>query len=70
MSYYRIWEYPNSSVPYKHVYMRRDRVEEGRAKSEANTKAILEALQADDKLAESLSRSKRNKNHVLTMHFL
>lgn len=60
MSYYRIWEYPNSSVPYKHVYMRRDRVEEGRAKAEANTKAILEALQADDKLAESLSRSKRN----------
>ena len=67
MSYYRIWEYPNSFVPYKHVYIKRDRVEKGREKASKNTAAILEALKEIDKkneedlkLKESLSRTKRN----------
>lgn len=60
MSYYRVWEYPNSAVPYKHVFIKRDRIEEGREKALKNTAAILEALNADEKLQESLSRSKRN----------
>lgn len=60
MSYYRVWEYPNSYVPYKHVFIKRDRIEEGREKAEKNTTAILEKLKSDEKLKESLSRSKRN----------
>lgn len=62
LSFYRIWEYPSSVVPYKHVYIKRDRdkIIDNAAR---NTSAILDILKEQDregKFAESLSRSKRN----------
>lgn len=63
MAFYRVWEYPNSCIPYKHVYVKRDRVEQGRRdKASENTSAILLFLDSKDndkKRDDSLSRSKR-----------
>lgn len=62
LSFYRIWEYPSSAVPYKHVYIKRDR-DKIIDRAAGNTSAILDVLseqEREGKLAESLSRSRRN----------
>ena len=71
MSYYRIWEYPNSVVPYKHCYIKRDRKNDsGEDRASKNVSSILAELKKLDreeqtnksdyeKFDVSLSRSKR-----------
>lgn len=65
MSFYRVWKYPNSAVPYKHCYVKRDR-EVGKDRALSNVAAILEKLKEIDaehddssKRSDSLSRSRK-----------
>ena len=68
MPFYRVWEYPNSCIPYKHCYVKRERYikpdEQKRVDDRAaeNTAAILEhleKLEETKKLPHHLSRAKR-----------
>lgn len=71
MSYYRVYEYPNSCVPYKHVYMKRDRYFPSISddKASENAAEILAVLAEQDKekgrFAESLSRTKRTVTDLI-----
>lgn len=63
MSYYRIWHYPSSDIPYKHVYIKRDRSFESK-KSKTfdafeNSAEILRRLDESERFAENVSRTKR-----------
>lgn len=72
MPFYRVWEYPNSCVPYKHVYIKRDRPfkperqeeigdrEDTAASNSASILKILDEQEKENKRSDSLSRSKRN----------
>lgn len=62
LSFYRIWEYPSSSVPYKHVLIKRDRdkIIDRAAQNTSDILAVLDKQEREGKFAESLSRSKRN----------
>lgn len=55
LSYYRIYEYPSGTIPYKHVYIKRDR----EVVKDDPGKSILECLDREGKFQESLSRSRR-----------
>lgn len=71
MSYYRIWEYPNSNTPFKHSFLKRDRLEKGREDASRNSADILQFLEAkekektDERFNQSLSRSRKNILDIL-----
>ena len=61
MSLYRVYEYPSSDVPYKHIYLKR-----GSGKcvkddlASVNSASILESLSREEKFSQALSRARRN----------
>lgn len=71
MSYYRIWEYPNSNTPFKHCFIKSDRLEKRRELASQNSASILSFLEekekqnSDDRFSQSLSRSRRSITDII-----
>lgn len=71
MSYYRIWEYPDSNTPFKHTLIKRDRLERGVDKASDNSADILSFLdskekeKSDERFSQSLSRSRKSITDII-----
>lgn len=59
MAIYRVYEYPNAKVPYKHIYIKRDRTDYLNREQSIRDK-ILEEIEKGEKFSQSISRAKRN----------
>lgn len=59
MAFYRVYEYPNAKVPFKHVYIKRDR-NDTPDREKTKKQIIDEKIAEHKKLDNNISRAKRN----------